>query len=115
MKKASRTSSRKAKGRRLQQEVRDLLREKYKDILEPLDIMSTIMGDKGVDIKLSPAARKVIPFNIECKNQETMTMWQWLLQSEANGEPGRIPLLVFTRNRSDTYISMKLSDLLELV
>ena len=35
------------------------------------DISCAIMGESGVDIKLSPKARKLIPYSIECKNKET--------------------------------------------
>ena len=52
--------SAKAKGRRLQNFVRDALRDKYSK-LEEDDIKSAIMGVGGEDIVLSPAARKVIP------------------------------------------------------
>ncbi len=54
------TRNAKAKGRLGQQEVRDKLLETFPD-LEPDDIKSTVMGDSGEDIQLSPAARKIIP------------------------------------------------------
>ena len=57
------TRNAKAKGRLGQQEVRDKLLETFPD-LEPDDIKSTIMGDSGEDIQLSPAARKIIPLTI---------------------------------------------------
>ena len=57
--------SAKAKGRRLQQKVRDLLLEKFSEELEPDDIRSAIMGESGEDLKLSPAARKLIPYSFE--------------------------------------------------
>ena len=54
------TRSAKAKGRRLQNKIRDLLLEEFKE-LEPDDIRTAIMGETGEDIKLSPAARRKIP------------------------------------------------------
>ena len=48
------TRNAKAKGRLGQQEVRDKLLETFPD-LEPDDIKSTVMGDSGEDIQLSPA------------------------------------------------------------
>ena len=77
------TSSAKAKGRRLQQKVRDLLLETFTE-LEPDDIRSTSMGVSGEDLQLSPAARKLIPFAIECKNQEKLNVWDSLKQAEEN-------------------------------
>ena len=43
------TSSRKAKGRRLQNKVRDLILEKFD--LHPDDVRGAIMGESGEDIK----------------------------------------------------------------
>ena len=54
------TSSAKAKGRKLQDLVRDKLLEKFKNYLEEDDIKSAIMGETGEDIKLSPAAKRKI-------------------------------------------------------
>ena len=45
------TSSAKAKGRRLQQKVRDLLLETFTE-LQPDDIRSTSMGVSGEDLQL---------------------------------------------------------------
>ena len=49
--------SAKNKGKRLQNAIRDLILEHFPQ-LEPDDVVSTLMGDSGADIKLSPAARK---------------------------------------------------------
>ena len=62
------TASKKAKGRKLQDFVRDTLLTCF-DSLEEDDIKSAIMGESGEDIKLSPAARRAIPYSFECKNQ----------------------------------------------
>ena len=110
----SSAQSRKAKGRRLQQEVRDLILETYKDVLEPDDVRSTSMGASGEDLLLSPAARKLFPFSVECKNQERLNIWDSLSQAEENAGP-HIPLLVFKRNRSKTYISMEINDLIKIL
>ena len=40
------------------------------------------MGDSGEDILLSPAARKLFPFSVECKNQEKLNIWSSLEQAE---------------------------------
>ena len=68
------TSSGKAKGRRLQNKIRDVLLEHFSEQLEPDDIRSQIMGMSGEDIVLSPAARKIIPYSFECKNQEKLKL-----------------------------------------
>ena len=60
------------------------------------------MGMSGEDIVLSPAARKLIPFSFECKNQERLDLWGSLAQAEGNSN-GRDPVLVIKRNRSGIY------------
>ena len=69
------TRSAKNKGKRLQNSVRDILLETFTQ-LEEDDIKSTTMGESGEDIQLSPAARKLIPYAIECKNQEKINIWE---------------------------------------
>ena len=63
------TRSRKAKGRRLQNWVRDRLRGLFLALTAD-DIKVAIMGERGADVKLSKKAKKVFPYNIECKNTE---------------------------------------------
>ena len=45
------TRSAKKKGKRLQNTVRNLLVEKYSEVLEPGDIKSTTMGESGIDVQ----------------------------------------------------------------
>ncbi len=109
-----RPRSAKAKGKRLQNKVTDLLREKYRDVLEEGDFKSTTMGEHGMDVQLSPAARKKFPFAIECKNQESINIWNCLKQAEDNSE-GLTPLLIFKRNKTKIYAALELTDFLELL
>ena len=105
--------SAKNKGKRLQNQVRDLILEKFQQ-LEEDDVRSTTMGDSGEDVLLSPAARKLFPFSVECKNQEKLNIWSSLEQAETNAGP-HIPLLVFKRNRSKIYATLQLDDLMRLL
>ena len=109
-----RPRSAKAKGKRLQNKVTTILQEKYSSVLEKGDFKSTTMGEHGMDVQLSPAARKVFPFAIECKNQEALNIWKSLEQAETNSE-GLMPLLIFKRNKSKIYISLEISDFLKLL
>ena len=108
------TSSGKAKGRRLQNKIRDLLLEHFSDKLEPDDIRSQIMGMSGEDIVLSPAARKLIPYSFECKNQEKLNIWSSLEQADSNSG-NYPPVLIFKRNRSKTYVTIELDEFLKLI
>ena len=108
------TRSAKNKGKRLQNTVRDILLEAFKEDLEPDDVKSAVMGDSGEDIQLSPAARKIIPYSIECKNQEKLNIWSALEQAEGNKGVSK-PVLIFKRNRSKTYAVLELEDFVDLI
>ena len=105
--------SAKNKGKRLQNNFRDLLLETFNQ-LEPDDIRSAIMGESGEDIKLSPAARKLIPYSFECKNQEKLNIWDSLSQAEENSGDYD-PVLIFKRNRSKTYAVINIEKFIELI
>jgi hypothetical protein len=110
---ATTVQSRKARGRNLQKYVRDKLYAVFPS-LEEGDVESTSMGASGVDLKLSPKARKMFPYAIECKNQESLNVWASFKQAEANVTKDTAPLLVFKRNRTDVYCMLKLDDFLKL-
>jgi len=107
------TASKKAKGRKLQNDVRLKLLDKF-SVLEEDDIRTAVMGESGEDIKLSPAAQRLIPFSFECKNQERLNIWSSLEQAEDNCN-GRTPVLVFKRNRSKTYITIEFDNFLKMI
>ena len=78
-------ASSKAKGRRLQQWVRDLILETFPQ-LEPDDVKSTSMGASGEDVQLSPAARKLVAYQIECKNKATSQIHTYYDQAKTHGK-----------------------------
>ena len=98
--------SSKAKGRRLQNFVRDMLREIYMPELHEDDIKSQTMGMTGEDIVLSPAARELCAFSFECKNVERLQMWRAIEQSEANKRDCSAPAIVFKKNGKEPYIAI---------
>jgi hypothetical protein len=113
------TRSKKNKGQMFQKEIVMKLRDLYgfdnkSDDCFNGDIQARVMGMTGTDIIMSPAAKRDIPFDIEAKNCETVKVWSWIKQSESNSVKGRIPLVVFKRNRSDTYCVLKFEDLIKL-
>ena len=97
------TRSRKNKGKRLQNKVRDLLLEQFKDVLEQDDVRSTTMGESGEDIQLSPAARKLIPYAIECKNQESVNLWKSYEQAQENSKDYE-PVVILKRNNTKPLV-----------
>lgn len=60
-----RPQSAKAKGRRWQQNVAELITRTFG--LGEGDVVSRPMGSGGADLMMSPAARNLFPFTIECK------------------------------------------------
>jgi hypothetical protein len=89
------TQSAKAKGRRLQQWMRDLLIERLE--IHEEDIESRSMGAGGEDLIMSRAAREKFPFSIECKNQEKMNVWSAMEQARANSGD-YVPLVIIKKN-----------------
>tara|TARA_Y100000310_G_C20255637_1_gene611204 strand:+ start:93 stop:455 length:363 start_codon:yes stop_codon:yes gene_type:complete len=80
------TKSSKAKGRRLQNWVRDELLKRFPKLTDN-DVVCAIMGERGIDVKLSNKAKKSIPFAIECKNQETFkNLYKAYGQSDYNSK-----------------------------
>ena len=85
----------KAKGRVLQNLVRDKLHKLFPKLTE--DIQSQTMGMKGMDIVLTPMARKKIPYAFECKNVERFDLWKTWEQAEDNAEK-LSPVVVVKKN-----------------
>lgn len=90
--------SAKNKGKRLQNDIRDLILKLYEDVLQADDVRSTTMGDGGEDVQLSPAARKYIPFQIECKNRGRMSVFKDYAQAQEHGPHN--PLLIIKQDGS---------------
>ena len=95
------TSSAKAKGRKLQQWFRDLLVEKLD--LAPEDSESRPMGSQGEDIILGTESRRLFPYSIECKNQEAVNVWNAYAQAESNCGKYE-PIVCIKRNRSKPLV-----------
>ena len=103
MKRSARSS--KAKGRRLQNYVRDMLRDVYTQ-LHPDDIKSQTMGMTGEDIVRTPAAKEVCAFSFECKNVERLQIWKAIEQCETNRPDCSAPAIVFKKNGKEPYVAI---------
>ena len=90
--------SRKQKGRRLQNHVRDRLLKAFPH-LKAEDIKVAIMSEPGPDIKLSRIAKKLIPYQWECKNQEKLNLWKAWEQTQSNADEYQ-PLLIVGKNNT---------------
>ena len=95
------TQSAKAKGRKLQKWMRELLIEKLD--IHPEDIVSRSMGAGGEDLIMARAAREKFPLSIECKNQEKVNVWESYKQAEDNSKDYE-PVVVIKRNNSKPLV-----------
>jgi hypothetical protein len=105
------TQSAKAKGRLLQQKVRDLILSSYEWLTED-DVRSTGMGQPGVDVQLSTAAKSVFPYDVECKNMASIAIYKWYNQREQ--KDGSETLLVVKANRQKPLAIIDLDHFIEL-
>lgn len=95
--------SAKAKGRRHQQWVRDKILSIFPK-LEPDDCRSTSMGAGGEDVQLSPAARKLFPYSIECKAYKNFAVYKLMDQATENCPQNAEPLVVLKADRKKPLV-----------
>ena len=93
--------SAKAKGRKLQQWVRDRLIEELH--IHPEDIESRSMGAGGEDLIMARAARQKFPFSLECKNVEKLNVWEAYEQACANAGDYE-PIVVMKKNKKKPLV-----------
>ena len=96
------TQSAKAKGRRLQQWMRDLLIEELR--IHPEDIESRSMGAGGEDLIMARAARAKFPYSIECKNQEKMKYLWDAYEQAVNNSNNLEPMVVLKINNKKPLV-----------
>lgn len=104
------TSSGKAKGRKFQQYVRDLILEKFPWLGEG-DVESCSMGASGVDVILSPLARRTFPISFECKKTKRTPSRAELDQARANAYDTTIPAVAWCPHGVGHTKSMIMFDL----
>lgn len=104
--------SAKAKGRRLQQAVRDAILHTFPK-LEADDVRSTSMGAGGEDVQLSPAARKLFPYSVECKSLAKIAVFNYYEQAKGHGK--HEPLVVIKQDRAKPLAVIDLEHFMELV
>lgn len=107
--------SAKSKGRRCAQEVKNLILENAPDLIEG-DVTITSASVTGEDLHLSPRARELFNWAIECKNTEAINVWASYAQSEAHARgTNKTPILFFKRNRSKLMVCMSAEDFFKTV
>lgn len=107
--------SAKAKGRRLQQLMRDLILDMFPNLELDTDVRSAIMGETGEDIKLSSKARQVFPYSVECKSLKKIAVYNYYDQAASNTPDGCTPLVVLKQDRRKPLVLIDLEKFMELV
>lgn len=110
------TSSCKAKGRTFQQWVAKKISEVTcipfgKDEL----IASREMGQSGTDIRLIGDAKKLFPYSVECKNQETWSVVKWIEQAKSNQEKNTDWVLFIKKNRHEPVVVIDAEHFFKLI
>ncbi len=104
--------SRRRKGRRLQNLVRAKILSTF-DILRPTDVTAKT-GENGADIRLSKIAKRILPYQFECKNQEKFeTLYKFYKQSKKYGRLE--PVLVCKMNEKKPILVMDLDHFFEII
>ena len=106
-----RPQSAKAKGRRLQQQFRELLIGQLG--IHPEDIENRSMGAGGEDLIMSRAARDKFPYSIECKNQEKLNIWDAYKQASENSKDYE-PIVVIKKNNHKTLVVLDAEKFIKL-
>ena len=107
------TQSAKAKGRKLQQYVRDEILAYFPELGED-DVRSTSMGASGEDVLLSPKARAILPISVECKSLARISVYRYYEQAKANAK-GHWPVVVIKENGEKPLAVIDVSFLLHLL
>lgn len=102
-------SSCKAKGRKLQYWVADriakLLGVEFDQGNDLCPVHSREMGQQGTDIYIrDKELAKRFPFDVECKNTETVALYKYIEQAKANTKKGNQWLVVHKKNKSKPVV-----------
>lgn len=104
--KTIKVSSRKGKGRSLQYWVCEKIAKMFEINFVQSDdtclVHSREMGQHGTDIVLRGEMYNKFPFDIECKNCESLSIPEWVRQARANKKDGREWLVVFKKQTMGT-------------
>ena len=105
--------SRRAKGKKLQRILREKLLSAFPHLHQG-DIRVAKTGENGEDLKLSRIARRLIPYQWECKNQQKFkTIYSFWDQSVRHGKYE--PVLVVKQNSRRSLAVIDLDQFIDLI
>lgn len=105
--------SRKQKGRKFQQMVRDKILAAFKS-LRPDDVKSTSMGASGEDLLFSPFARDMLGISVECKSHKAFAVYKIYDQCASNAK-GNEPVVFIKQNNSKPLAIVDCDHYIELL
>ena len=106
-------NSRVKKGKKLQRILRDKLLKAFPH-LHPADIRVARNGENGEDLKLSRIARRLIPYQFECKNQEKFKiLYSFYDQGCRHGK--HEPALIIKQNTRRALAVIDLDQFIDLI
>ena len=106
-------TSRRAKGKKLQRILREKLLSAFPH-LHQSDIRVAKTGEHGEDLKLSRIAKRLIPYQFECKNQEKFkTLYSFYSQACKHGRYE--PVLVIKQNSRRSLAVIDLDQFIDLI
>ena len=105
--------SRKQKGRKLQNLLRDKLLKAFPH-LHQIDLKVGKNGSNGEDLKISRIGRRLIPYQFECKNQEKFkTIYSFWDQTVRHGK--HEPVLIVKQNTRRALAVIDLDEFIDLI
>ena len=105
--------SRRAKGKKLQRILREKLLTAFPHLRQG-DIRVAKTGENGEDLKLSRIAKRLIPYQFECKNQEKFkTLYSFYSQACKHGRYE--PVLVVKQNTRRSLAVIDLDQFIDLI
>jgi hypothetical protein len=108
------TSSAKGKGRAHQQAIKRFIIDRFPWLGEG-DVESCSMGASGVDIKMSPLARKTLPLSIEAKKTKKTPTLAEIRQAQANAYEGTTAAVIWAPHGSGSDKSLIMFDFQEFL
>lgn len=102
-------AARKAKGRKTQQECRDMVLRLHPDLSSD-DVRSCPMGSTGADLMMSPKAKEAFPFSVEVKRRATGFTPIYDALEQADRDDGLTPLVYARQDRKWAFVVMYASD-----
>ena len=111
--------SAKAKGRRLQQyacnKISELTGYEWGSSGDDKPIESRPMGQSGTDVRMESQVRKLFPYSVECKFQESWSVPAWIEQAKANKTEGTDWLLIIKRSQKSPVVVIDAGKFFEIL